>query len=674
MSSASISDTARRPDDPAVVHTLATLSRNAPATLAAVATFSLVTYLALKGGGFDPVVSREVGMVAWFAVAVAGLFGLLGALRPSRPALIAVLLLTAFAAKIALGLEDTDSAQRTVSELVRVLTYLGVLVAAIAAGPRVELRVVAGAIAAAIGLVALLAVLSRLHPGWFPANDTAAQLPTTRNRLNYPINYWNGLAALVALGMPLLLHFGAAASRPALRIASSVALPVGVFAIYLTFSRGGVLAALVAIGVLLALHTNRLALVVQLIPAAAASAILIVATEQRQALADGLGNPAANAQGNEVLALLLVVLVASAFAAAALGLAARHGIGPRLRLDSVKRRRLAVASFAVAVVAALALGAPGQLRDSWQEFKRPLDTGLGAERFDSVSGSGRYQYWSTALDAAANNPWQGLGAGTFEFEWAENGSLPGSVRDAHSFYFEAAAELGYPGMLIALALLIGPVVLATLVALRCPRDHRAIAAAAIAAMSAFAFSAAIDWVWEIPVLPVCFFLLAAVGWSRRDRTAVASSAARRSGPLARYLIVAAALGAFAVIAIPYSATTALRDSQHAAEVDGDLARAYSRAGDAEDLQPYSALSPMQKALVLEAAGEYPDAVIEAQQAVNDEPRNWASWLVLSRMRAAAGQVGPAIAAFRQARSLNPRSIEFVSSTERERAIDQGIAG
>ena len=42
---------------------------------------------------------------------------------------------------------------------------------------------------------------ARLHPAWFPANDQATYLHNTE-RLAYPLNYWNALAALMAIGVP----------------------------------------------------------------------------------------------------------------------------------------------------------------------------------------------------------------------------------------------------------------------------------------------------------------------------------------------------------------------------------------------------------------------------------------------------------------------------------------
>ena len=66
-------------------------------------------------------------------------------------------------------------------ELGRVATYLGVLVLAIALQGRAAARHTINGLACAIGLVTLLAVLSRLHPQWFPANDHA-RVPRRRQR------------------------------------------------------------------------------------------------------------------------------------------------------------------------------------------------------------------------------------------------------------------------------------------------------------------------------------------------------------------------------------------------------------------------------------------------------------------------------------------------------------
>jgi hypothetical protein len=48
----------------------------------------------------------------------------------------------------------------------------------------------------------------------------------------------------------------------------------------------------------------------------------------------------------------------------------------------------------------------------------------------------------------------GTGAGTYEFAWLRGALSDRSVRDAHSFYIELAAEAGIPGLVLGLGLVL----------------------------------------------------------------------------------------------------------------------------------------------------------------------------------------------------------------------------
>ena len=77
----------------------------------------------------------------------------------------------------------------------------------------------------------------------FPANETGAFLAIAQSRLNWPLNYWNGLAAFCALGVPLALSRSRPAIGPSPFARSSAgALPVLALCISLTISRGGIVA------------------------------------------------------------------------------------------------------------------------------------------------------------------------------------------------------------------------------------------------------------------------------------------------------------------------------------------------------------------------------------------------------------------------------------------------
>jgi cytochrome c-type biogenesis protein CcmH/NrfG len=62
--------------------------------------------------------------------------------------------------------------------------------------------------------------------------------------------------------------------------------------------------------------------------------------------------------------------------------------------------------------------------------------------------------------------------------------------------------------------------------------------------------------------------------------------------------------------------------------------------------------------VSELQKRLPAAVAAARSAIADEPQNWQTWLVLSRLQAEDGNAPGAVFALRRARSLNPQSPLF----------------
>ena len=158
--------------------------------------------MAVRGGGYDAIVRGEVGVVLWLVVLAGAAIGLLPATAITRAGWIAIGALAAFAALTGLAALWSESAERTVGELARISAYLSVFVLALCAQGRDAARRTVAALAAALALVSALALLSRLHPSWFPENSAGIAIDAARARLNYPVNYWNGLAALMAWRSP----------------------------------------------------------------------------------------------------------------------------------------------------------------------------------------------------------------------------------------------------------------------------------------------------------------------------------------------------------------------------------------------------------------------------------------------------------------------------------------
>ena len=64
--------------------------------------------------------------------------------------------------------------------------------------------------------------------------------------------------------------------------------------------------------------------------------------------------------------------------------------------------------------------------------------------------------------------------------------------------------------------------------------------------------------------------------------------------------------------------------------------------------------------MLELRGDFDGAAAAARAATADEPTNWRTWLVLSRIEAYRGDAQASVAAYREAESLNPRSTLFTN--------------
>jgi O-Antigen ligase len=619
--------------------------------------FAIVAYLGLEGGGFDPLVSDQVGIAAWwvllFAVAVAAL----PRLRLGRGAWLAIGLLLGFVAWTALSLSWTESVEKTAADLARVATCLGIFILALfSGGGRNGSRLVA-ALAAAIAIVGVVGLLSRLHPAWFPAADQTAQfLSSGEERLSYPVNYWNGLAALIGVGLPLLLHWAAAARTALARGLAAAAMPALILASYFTLSRGGIAGAVLALVVYLVFAADRLPKAIALVLALLGGGLLILLAHARDALVHGHASATAHSQGDEMIFLtLLVCLAVGAVQAGWTAALARGDRAPWPRISPQGAWIATAVAALVALIALLALGAPGRASDAWSDFKAPSnEAAMGTERLSSFAGESRYQFWSSALREAKEEPLTGTGSGTFQLWWTRDGDTDEPVIDTHNLYLQVLGELG----IVGLALLLGFVGINLLggagAALRAAAERRSLLAAALAGSSVLWTTSLFDWTWKLPVIAVATLLLVAVllGSDSADEADEDQDAGGRLSLPLRIGTVVLSLLALAAIAIPLTSTTFLRRSQDEARA-GNLAAALDDARTAQNALPGAAGPWLQEGLLLESQGALDPAAAATREATEKEPNEWRNWLVLSRIEAERGRSAEAIAAYREARSLNP---------------------
>jgi len=626
---------------------------------------AVVLYLGLDGGGYSLAAHGQVGIVAWWIVVVFCAWGLLPAGRPTRLALGALALLTAFVAWTALATTWSISSGRSLQDLSLVACYLGIFVLGVAVHRERSqaVRHTLGALASAVVIIAALAVASRLWPNLFPAAQQTSQfLGGDRARLSWPLNYWNALAALMDFGVPLLLAVATSARTLRAQVAAAASIPLVALCAALTLSRGGVIAGGVVVVAFFLLAPERIPKLATAASAALGSAILIAGAFHRHDLQQAIINSTEHHQALTLLVAILLVCVAVGAIQAGIGLAARHGTPPRpLDVPVARARLLFAAGLVVLVVAGLVAGVPAKLNHEWQGFKNPHAVAQGSiSRFGSTSGEGRYQYWTAAVHATKGHALDGNGPGTFQLLWLPRAPFASYVVNAHSLYVETYAEEGVVGLGLLIAFFLVVVAAGIRVVVRSRYEDRTRAAGLVAALLGFLVFAAFDWIWQVAVLPAAFLLVAAalLAPMRQGETRKQGRGRITQGAI-RVCAVAVGIASLAAIAFPLATSNALAQSQAAASI-GNTQAALADAQQAVQLEPSSAATHLQVALVLELDRDYPAAVAEARMAVHDEPANWSNWLTLSRLEAEDGHARASVTAYDEARDLNPHSSLFQS--------------
>ncbi len=124
------------------------------------------------------------------------------------------------------------------------------------------------------------------------------------------------------------------------------------------------------------------------------------------------------------------------------------------------------------------------------------DTGTGVEP-DSGITHGRVEIWGDAVETAIDNPFAGTGALTFLEASSEFQDQP-AARFAHNLVLEQWVELGYPGLVGSLALLV--------IALGLVVRSRGTPAAWLLGTGAITYMVAmlIDWPWHVPASGAVF--------------------------------------------------------------------------------------------------------------------------------------------------------------------------
>ena len=536
---------------------------------------------------------------------------------------------------------------------------LGLLVGA--AVPRAP-RVVAAGLAVLVAAVVAWALAGKVAPALYEDSFRFA-------RLRDPLEYWNALALVAGTGLPLALWVAASRVHSSLvRALGALLLFATTVALLLTYSRGGVAVAAMAVAVWLVLTDRRLegvaALVIAGLPALAVSAWAF----GRPGLSED-GQPYGVRFDDGVrFGVVLAVVGALVFGLAFLAsrYEERRPPTPELAHRMLRWAAAAAGGVLVLVVAlTFALADPiDWLGDQAEDFTSPATEPVsqGPDRIVSVGSNNRWAWWEEAWEAFAGEPVGGTGAGTFRLVHRELRDEPNIVTEPHNLPLQALAETGLVGFLLAAGAGLAALLAVRGTLLRLRGEERAAALALAVAALLYPLHGLVDYDWDFVSVTAPFFFTLGV-----------LLAAGAPGRFVRHPLEALALGAIAAtgaasLLTPWLSDRAVRSAEESLFADRPE-EAADRAEAARALNPFSVEPLFVAAEAAHAQGDVREALRLYVRATQLQPRNWRTWYELGSFEAGIRSFGWAELHLARARELDPlgpadRELERLSEARR----------
>jgi tetratricopeptide (TPR) repeat protein len=278
-----------------------------------------------------------------------------------------------------------------------------------------------------------------------------------------------------------------------------------------------------------------------------------------------------------------------------------------------------------------------------------------------VSGAGaRYDYWRVALDAFADQPLRGVGAGNYDRPYYKDRRTTEDVQQPHSLELQALSELGIPGGLLLACFLAGMVVAA--VRMRGAASASPLSAtlmvAGVGVVTTWLVHTSVDWMHLMPgITGIALAMIAVLALNRRPAEAVVEAPARA----ARLALRPAALAAAALAGLVLVVSAASLSRQGLADVFRN------RADDALPTRPADAIREANRSLRLDgenprtyyikaaALARFNEAEASRQtllRAASKEPDNFVTWTLLGDLAVRRGRLDEAKRNYGRAWALN----------------------
>jgi O-antigen ligase/polysaccharide polymerase Wzy-like membrane protein len=581
--------------------------------LVAVAVTAAIAGTAGAQGGYFP--------TSWGWTALA--FGFVGAIATvlrerielSRVEIVYLGLVAAFVGWIALSIVWSTGVSGTVDELERALVYATGVLAFLVVARRGQIRVLLGAILVGLVIIAAYALATRLFPGSLFTDKFAGY------RLSTPIGYYNGLGLLCAIALLLAVAFVAETKQITTRALAAAAVPGLATTLYFTFSRGAWLALAVALLFIVLVSATRLRLVTTALVLAVPTLIALLLARGSFALTHvGTSLPATQHEGHRLALWLLLLTLASAALGIGLHYAERRPISPSVR-RTYATVLLAIAAGAVLVGLVVGHGPVRIAQRGYDRFiAKPESTNDLNQRLFQLSGSWRVDFWRVSWREFKAHPLTGTGAGTYESEWyAHRGDSKQHTTEGHSLYIETLGELGLPGLLLLLGMVLVP--FAGIAGRRQP-----FVAIGLGAYVCLLVHAGTDWDWELPALMLAgtWCGLTALVERRRPGETVELGLGGRGAIVGAATVCAA----FAFVGLVGNLAVS---SSTSALFDRNYGKAVHQARRAAAWAPWAA-EPWSLLAQAELAQHHRAAAVAAQRkAIERQPRDYTLWGTLAAM-------------------------------------------
>lgn len=581
---------------------------------------------------------------------------LAGALTIPRrgPLAVATAAIWCFAAYVLLTAAWAESVALAWEEAARTVFYAVLWTLTVAAGASGGWRKRLGAgLTIGVGAVAVVTLIELFSHG----SDLFLA-----GRLDSPVGYRNGTAALFAFAAWPLIGFaarrGAASGARAAAIATAV-LVLGLA--FLTQSRGVLIGFVLGGAVSLAIGPDRLRR--GWLAIGAVGAIAVVSGTLLTPF-DAFNSGAGTVSGGDIrtAATALVLIAAAVFVGSMFLFIFDNG----LRSPGIDRRMRVVAGAAL-VVLAVGAGAAGLAKignpvsyatEKLKEFNDVEPAAVSAStRLGTVSGQ-RSDLWRVALDQFRDHPLVGAGAGSYQFAYYRDRHTDRNLSDTHSLPLRLLADTGLIGTalfaiwLVAMAVAIG----------RRAREASAgerlwVAGLAAAGVTVLA-QCLTDWLWLLPGLlglSVLALGLAAGGEEAdREASSVRWSPGRIAGGVALGAVLVSVTFLFlSDLYVRKARVEAFRSPQ------AELAAARTAAW----FNPASITPLYLQASALESEGNRVEAKRALEQALEREPENFVTLGLLGDFEVRGGDDVAARKYYRRALALNPLDVGLQQLSE-----------